>query len=200
MAIYLNIHNNTLGPYSEAELRDMLQHREVRPEVMAWKEGDPEWTTLGTCLGSDSPAPTPVKIPGPGRGPVPAAAPVAAPAAAVPAPLVPTRGLSPAEALRAKMGTPSATAESPSPRSDPEPARKERSPSMVSQPAAISQAGSGRASKDILHGALWCVGGTIATVIGYLHASDGGGGGRYFIFWGAIVFGGFQLLRGLFSR
>lgn len=39
--------------------------------------------------------------------------------------------------------------------------------------------------KDMLYGALWCVGGTIATVsnVGY-------------IFWGAIIFGAVQFIRG----
>ena len=39
--------------------------------------------------------------------------------------------------------------------------------------------------KDMLYGALWCVGGTVATW------ADIG-----FIFWGAIVFGGYQFIRG----
>ena len=43
-----------------------------------------------------------------------------------------------------------------------------------------------RANKDMLYGALWCIGGIIATV------ADIG-----FIFWGAIVFGGYQFFRGL---
>ena len=41
------------------------------------------------------------------------------------------------------------------------------------------------AEKDMLYGALWCIGGTIATI------ADIG-----FIFWGAIVFGGIQFIRG----
>jgi hypothetical protein len=42
------------------------------------------------------------------------------------------------------------------------------------------------ARKDMLYGALWCVGGTIATMadIGY-------------IFWGAIIFGAVQFFKGL---
>lgn len=42
-----------------------------------------------------------------------------------------------------------------------------------------------RARRDMIFGALWCVGGIIATVadIGY-------------IFWGAIVFGAIQFIRG----
>lgn len=43
-----------------------------------------------------------------------------------------------------------------------------------------------RGNKDMLYGALWCIGGIIATV------ADFG-----YIFWGAIVFGGIQFFRGL---
>ena len=44
------------------------------------------------------------------------------------------------------------------------------------------------ANKDMIYGALWCVGGIVAT------ASDIG-----FIFWGAIAFGAFQFFRGLIN-
>jgi hypothetical protein len=43
-----------------------------------------------------------------------------------------------------------------------------------------------KAKKDVLYGGLWLVGGTILTM------SNIG-----FIFWGAIIFGGIQLIRGL---
>lgn len=43
-----------------------------------------------------------------------------------------------------------------------------------------------RANKDMLYGGLWCVGGLIATM------ADIG-----FIFWGAIIFGGVQLVKGI---
>ncbi|RYY67138.1 MAG: hypothetical protein EOO12_02060 [Chitinophagaceae bacterium] len=51
---------------------------------------------------------------------------------------------------------------------------------------AISDAKRARAKKDMLYGGLWCAGGTILTVahIGY-------------IFWGAIIFGGIQLVKGV---
>ena len=53
----------------------------------------------------------------------------------------------------------------------------------------ITDAKRERANKDMLYGALWCVGGLIATVadIGY-------------IFWGAIVFGGIQFFKGVANR
>ena len=42
------------------------------------------------------------------------------------------------------------------------------------------------AQKDMLYGALWCVGGIVAT------AADIG-----YIFWGAILFGGIQFIKGV---
>jgi hypothetical protein len=54
--------------------------------------------------------------------------------------------------------------------------------------AQIADAKNSRAKKDVLYGALWCGGGIIFTV------ADTG-----FIFWGAIVFGGIQLVRGLMN-
>jgi hypothetical protein len=50
------------------------------------------------------------------------------------------------------------------------------------------------AKKNIVIGAIWCIGGTLVTVLTYQAAS---GGGHYIVAWGAIVFGGFQFLRGL---
>jgi hypothetical protein len=44
------------------------------------------------------------------------------------------------------------------------------------------------AKRDMLYGALWCVGGTVLTL------SDTG-----FIFWGAIVFGGYQFIKGVIN-
>lgn len=45
-----------------------------------------------------------------------------------------------------------------------------------------------QAEKDMLYGALWCVGGIIATA-----AHIG------FVFWGAILFGGIQFFKGLLN-
>jgi hypothetical protein len=53
------------------------------------------------------------------------------------------------------------------------------------------------AGRNMLFGALWCVGGTLFTVWSYQSASQGSGGGTYFIAWGAILFGGIQFLKGL---
>jgi hypothetical protein len=45
-----------------------------------------------------------------------------------------------------------------------------------------------RAQKDMLYGALWCIGGTVLTL-----AHIG------FIFWGAIVFGAVQFFKGVIN-
>ncbi|MBS1794523.1 MAG: hypothetical protein JSS81_11750 [Acidobacteria bacterium] len=55
---------------------------------------------------------------------------------------------------------------------------------------------SGSGGRRMVVGALWAIGGTIATVLSYNAAS---GGGRYFIFWGAIIFGGIDFVRGFFE-
>ena len=50
-------------------------------------------------------------------------------------------------------------------------------------------------SKNMLIGALWCVGGLAVTGLTYSAASDGGG--TYIVTWGAIIFGAIQFFRGL---
>ena len=52
------------------------------------------------------------------------------------------------------------------------------------------------ASRNILIGSLLFVGGTFATVLG-LALARSLGGGPFLIFWGAILFGLLQLLRGI---
>lgn len=48
--------------------------------------------------------------------------------------------------------------------------------------------------KRIVSGLLWMIGGGAVSLITYLAAS---GGGTYLIFWGAVVWGGIDLLRGI---
>jgi len=58
---------------------------------------------------------------------------------------------------------------------------------------AIREAG----RKNMLYGALWCIGGTLVTVFSYQAASNDREGGTYLVAWGAIAFGGVQFFRGL---
>jgi len=59
----------------------------------------------------------------------------------------------------------------------------------------INSAHKAKANKDMLWGAVWCVGGIIVTAATYSAASNGGG--KYFVAWGAILFGGIQFVRGV---
>ena len=55
-----------------------------------------------------------------------------------------------------------------------------------------------RANKDILYGALWCIGGTLVTAVTYSAASNGGG--KYIVTYGAIILGMVQLVKGIYNR
>jgi len=59
---------------------------------------------------------------------------------------------------------------------------------------ALKKAG----QKKMLYGALWCIGGTVVTVLTH-QAAVNSGGGRYVVAWGAIVFGAIEFFRGLFQ-
>ena len=58
---------------------------------------------------------------------------------------------------------------------------------------ALREAG----AKNMLFGALWCIGGIVVTAWAYHEAATAAGGGTYVIAWGAIVFGAIQFFRGL---
>lgn len=54
-----------------------------------------------------------------------------------------------------------------------------------------------KANKDILYGTLWCLGGLLVTWLSYELASENG---SYIAFYGAIIFGAFQFIKGLFYK
>ena len=49
-----------------------------------------------------------------------------------------------------------------------------------------------KGTRNLVAGAVWCIGGTLVTVL-----SMNAGGTRYIIAWGAIVFGAIQFVAGL---
>lgn len=51
--------------------------------------------------------------------------------------------------------------------------------------------------KSIFYGALWFIGGIVVTVVTYITAISGSGGGTYFVTWGAVLYGAIQFIRGL---
>jgi hypothetical protein len=54
------------------------------------------------------------------------------------------------------------------------------------------------AKKEIRNGAIWCIAGLVITIGSYAAVSDSGG--HYLICWGAVVFGGIQLIRGVINH
>lgn len=64
---------------------------------------------------------------------------------------------------------------------------------LMNKPSPAGRRAAG--SKNMLVGALWCIGGIIVTTVTYSAASNGGG--TYFVAWGAILFGGIQFLQGM---
>lgn len=53
------------------------------------------------------------------------------------------------------------------------------------------------ANREMLKGIGWFVGALLITGITYAMAE---GGGTYYIFWGAMIFGGYMFLRGLYYK
>ena len=60
----------------------------------------------------------------------------------------------------------------------------------------MRQANRSVAKKNMIYGALWCLGGLLVTVITYSAASEGG---TYIVTGGAIFWGAIQFLKGLFQ-
>jgi hypothetical protein len=50
--------------------------------------------------------------------------------------------------------------------------------------------------RDMVVGAIWCIGGILVTALTYGAAATNPGGGQYVIAYGAIIFGAIQFLRG----
>lgn len=50
--------------------------------------------------------------------------------------------------------------------------------------------------KNMIYGALWCIGGVVVTVVTFSMAANGG---SYIVTWGAILFGAIQFFRGAYQ-
>ena len=63
--------------------------------------------------------------------------------------------------------------------------------------AQIDQAKNEAGNKNMLYGALWCIGGLLVTALTYSAASNGG---TYVVAWGAVVFGAIQFFKGAWMK
>lgn len=61
----------------------------------------------------------------------------------------------------------------------------------------IKEARLKHAKDDMKYGAIWCIGGLIVTGVTYMLAENGG---SYIVTWGAILWGGWQYLRGVIDK
>jgi len=57
--------------------------------------------------------------------------------------------------------------------------------------------GSGRHIRRMIYGLFWAVGGSAVTLGSYLSAASNPNGGRYFVAWGAMIFGVVDFFIGL---
>lgn len=169
MLIYLRKDGKAVGPYSRAELKDMLKHGEVRRDSPARKEEEKEWATVEKCLRVEKPAaskdsPIPKRFRGSSFS-------------------IRSIGSTLGVAAYKKFA---ATRKSVS-----------RSVSVSNVPETPIGHRSEETKRDMIHGAIWFVGGILAIVLGYVFSSASPVEGLYWIFGGAVLFGAFLLTRGI---
>lgn len=63
--------------------------------------------------------------------------------------------------------------------------------------AEVARTARDEAVKQIWIGGLICIVGLVVTAVSYSIAAEGGGGGKYVIAWGAVIFGAIRLIRGI---
>lgn len=172
MLIYLRKDGQLVGPYARAELKDMLKHGEVRPNSPAKKEGEAEWSTVEKCLKVEKPAPVSKDSPIPKR----------------------FRGGSHViQTIGSTLGLTAykkfATGQKGRPRSIAEVNMNSPQRPAADKPSETNQ--------DLLHGAIWIVGGAICMILGYVFSSTLPAEGLYWIFGGPVIFGAILFIRGV---
>ena len=184
MPFYLKRDGVVVGPYARAELKDMLKHGEIRANVPAKEEDDQFWSTLEICLSTERrqvadkpPSPIPARF----RGQSFAMKSLGS-----------TLGVSAykkfaAATRRAARSVSGISLHRKSPRS---------SPRISSRNPATPTGDETR--HDLIHGAIWGVGGLLAIILGRVLTAETSVDGLYWIFGGPVAFGAFLFLRGLF--
>ncbi len=59
-ATYVVLNGESKGPFTQAQVRDMLARGEVTPETLGWYEGLANWLPLSQILGASASAPAPM--------------------------------------------------------------------------------------------------------------------------------------------
>jgi len=190
MQIYIHRDGQQFGPYSLEQAQDYLRSGDLLAEDLAWHEGAADWMPLAGVVGV---------------APVAALSSVGAPTqGSVPAWVPPRRTeASFSSAARSAPGggdvaTSSALAErgptNPGGAPSGNVVRRRRSSSSNN---GFRQGQRAMGLRNMLLGALFCLGGTAVTVFSYEVATSDSGHGVYLVTWGAIIFGGIRFLKGL---
>src|SRR5215213_1999888 len=69
-----------------------------------------------------------------------------------------------------------------------------------SEPRRLQSDSMQAAERQMISGALLCIGGIVVTVVSFVSAMNGSFGGIYVITWGAIIFGGERFFRGFIQQ
>jgi hypothetical protein len=184
MPFYIKRDGKVIGPYARAELKDMLKHGEIRSTAAAKEDGDREWSTVEKCLRgeknlSDEPSPIPARFRGTGM--VPRSSKSSLGFAAYRKFAAATRHAARSVAGISLHGG----------------GMRSTSKSVKLAPRANPAEKGTDYRRDLIFGAALCVGGVLATILGFVFAGDSPAGGLFWIFGGPALFGGFLLVRGI---
>lgn len=183
MPFYLKKDGVVVGPYARAELKDMLRHGEIRATAPAKEEGDPQWSTLEKCLSAER-----------------------SQAAAKQQSPIPDRFRGKSLAMRSLGSTLGLSAYKRFAAATRQAARSVASISLHRKSSKSTQRALPRKSAapeiddsrhDLIHGAIWAVGGLLAIILGRVFTAETAVEGLYWIFGGPVLFGGFLFARGL---
>jgi hypothetical protein len=68
MDIYLSVNGTQTGPFTEEQVRQMLQAGLATAQTLAWRQGDAQWQPLSSLVSMPSGMPAPPPLPQPARG------------------------------------------------------------------------------------------------------------------------------------
>ena len=199
MSFYLFRTESVQGPYSEAELQDMLKHGEIGSDILACKEGDSDWIRLDVCLGKKPPTQAPKQFYSSHPAHEQTQQKEDSPSS-LEAIKRKFKTKSPEEAIQAIYKQAAGYMKAGKSNQDVEDLlvgdglSYEEASAII---ANISKALRSAAKQTIVIGAAFFILGTIATVGGFLYS--GSTGGRFMVFYGAVLFGLIRLVTGIFQ-
>lgn len=68
-AIYIVVQGESKGPFTRAQVQEMLARGEITPETLAWRDGMANWVPLAQLIGAAAPVAAPPPAPAAGVAP-----------------------------------------------------------------------------------------------------------------------------------